>query len=71
MTDFFLKLRRYLAFLSLIHRMHQRHIDQVLTDEPDLQFISAQNFTDDQVIRPIVAIVSARLASLRQSRMMI
>jgi hypothetical protein len=32
-----------------------RHVDQVLAQEPHLQFIGAQHFADDQVIRAVIA----------------
>ena len=38
-----------------LFRVHQGNIDQVLAQEPHLQFIGAQNVADDQVIRAVIA----------------
>ena len=38
-----------------LFRMHQGNVDQVLAQEPYLQFIGAQNVADDQIIRALIA----------------
>jgi len=35
--------------------MHQRHIHQVLAEEPDLQFIGPQHIADDKIVSAGVA----------------
>src|ERR1700686_5786435 len=38
-----------------LFRTHQGNVDQVLAQEPHLQFIGAQNIADDKVIRALIA----------------
>lgn len=38
-----------------LFRMHQRNVDEMLAQEPHLQFVSSQNVADDQIIRALVA----------------
>jgi hypothetical protein len=38
-----------------LDRPHEWHLDHVLGDEPDLQFVAADHVAHDQVVRPIVA----------------
>ena len=40
---------------SRFFRLHQRHVNQVLAQKPDLQFVGAQHVADHQVIGAIVA----------------
>ena len=35
--------------------LDQRHIDQVLAQEPDLKLVSAQHFADNEIVRTIIA----------------
>ena len=41
-----------------LHRLHERHFDEVFGNEPDLQVVAADYAADDQVIRAIVAAFS-------------
>jgi hypothetical protein len=45
-------------FGSLPISMHQRSIDQVLGDKPDLHLVRADDVADEQVVRTVVAILS-------------
>lgn len=38
-----------------LFRMHQGNVDQVLAQEPYLQFIGAQNIAHDQIVRALIA----------------
>jgi len=44
-----------LGGLSRILRNHQRHVHEVLVQKPLLQFVGAQDITDDQVIGALVS----------------
>jgi len=37
-----------------LHRLHERHVDDVLGDEPDLQLVAANHAADDQIVGAIV-----------------
>ena len=59
--------RRPVLWLRLTGRF-----DQVLTQEPGLQLVGAQDFADDQVVGAVIAeLVGTFFASLRTSPMMI
>ena len=34
--------------------MHQRDVDQVLAQEPHLQFVGSQNVADDQIVGAVI-----------------
>ena len=38
-----------------LFRTHQGSVDQVLAQEPHLEFIGAQNIADDQIVRALIA----------------
>jgi hypothetical protein len=42
------------TYLLRLARVHQRRIDQVLTSEPDLRFVDADDLTHYQVIRAVI-----------------
>jgi len=37
-----------------LHRLHERHVDEVFGDEPDLQLVAANHVAHEQVIRAII-----------------
>src|SRR5205823_12435655 len=38
-----------------LHRLHERHVDDVFGDEPYLQLVAANPVADEQVVRAIVS----------------
>src|SRR5947208_10388362 len=48
-------------------RMRQRHVDDMLRDEPRLQFIPADDVAHDQVIGAVVAALGGEPAIVRAS----
>lgn len=44
-----------LAIAASSHGLDQRHVDDVLGDKPDLQFVGANHVADQQIIRPLIA----------------
>jgi hypothetical protein len=53
--------------------VHQRDIDQVFRQKPDLHFVHAEDVTDQQIVRPIVACrgrLPGRLANLLNDDLM-
>src|SRR5262245_2445521 len=44
--------------VSSLHRLHERHRDDMLGHEPDLQLVAADHIADEQVVRPIITAFS-------------
>src|ERR1700730_5359617 len=47
-----------------LFRTNQRNLDQVLAQEPDLQFVGAENIAHDQVVGAIVAQIGGAASQL-------